>query len=389
MFKGFLPPRAMTSFAFCTAVLVAASSGAVTPLYHLYQQSMNLTPLMITVVFAIYSISLLMALLTIGGLSDYVGRRPVVLGALLLNVAAMILFSTADTVGELILARAVQGVCVGAATTALGAALMDTNRALGPLLNSVQIFLGLMAGALGAAILVTYAPDPLHLVYEILLAVSVVMILLLGAMPETTAGKTGALASLVPHVSVPAASWPVLLRLSPVNIACWALGGLYLSLMPTLVAVTLHAASPLIGGIVVGTLMLSAVIAVSVARHWPVRWLVLGGCSALILGVAVSLIGIELQNVVALLAGTFIAGLGFGTGFSGTLGALLPTAGPNQRAGLLAAFYTQSYLAFSLPSVAAGLAVPFIGLSMTAYIYGAVVMVLTAISMIASMRAKD
>ena len=67
MLKGFLPPRAMTVFAFCTAVLVAASSGAVTPLYHLYQQSMNLTPLLITIVFAIYSISLLMALLTVGG----------------------------------------------------------------------------------------------------------------------------------------------------------------------------------------------------------------------------------------------------------------------------------------------------------------------------------
>jgi hypothetical protein len=59
------------------------------------------------------------------------------------------------------------------------------------------------------------------------------------------------------------------------------------------------------------------------------------------------MIGIHEQQVAALLAGTMIAGAGFGSTFAGTLRALLPTAGPHQRAGLLAAFYLQSYLAFA------------------------------------------
>ena len=99
----------MTAFSFAGAALVAASSSAVTPLYRLYQQSMHLSPLMITLVFAVYAISLLSALLTVGGLSDYIGRRPVILGGLLLNAIAMVLFSYASDVGQLILARAVQG----------------------------------------------------------------------------------------------------------------------------------------------------------------------------------------------------------------------------------------------------------------------------------------
>jgi hypothetical protein len=69
------------------------------------------------------------------------------------------------------------------------------------------------------------------------------------------------------------------------------------------------------------------------------------------------------QQVAALLAGTMIAGAGFGTTFSGTLRALLPTAGPHLRAGLLAAFYLQSYLSFAVPAVIAGISVPLIGLS--------------------------
>src|ERR1700721_2791311 len=118
-----------------------------------------------------------------------------ILVALVLNAVAMVLFVEARDVGELILARAVQGLCVGTGTTALGAAILDTNRARGPLLNSVTPFLGLTAGSLGTATLITFAPDPLHRVYDVLLGLTAVMIALLWMMPESISRKTGALAS--------------------------------------------------------------------------------------------------------------------------------------------------------------------------------------------------
>jgi Major Facilitator Superfamily len=383
----FLPPKAMTLFSFGGAILLAASSSAATPLYHLYQESMHLTPFWITVVFSVYVASLLAGLLTVGGLSDYVGRRPVILAALLLNAAAMILFAEARDVGQLILARAVQGLCVGTGTTALGAAILDTNRARGPLLNSVTAFVGMTAGSLGTAALITFAPDPLHTIYEVLLGLTMLMVALLGVMPETTPRKAGALASLRPHVSVPGQSRSILIRLTPANVASWALGGLYLSLMPTVVATAMRVVSPWVGGVVVSALMLSAAITVAAFRNWPARRLILLGTSTLSLGVMVSLFGIQQQQVAALLAGTLIAGAGFGSTFSGVLRALLPTAEPDQRAGLLSAFYVQSYLAFSLPAVAAGLAVPLIGLSIAAYLYGTIIIVLAIISLAASLWA--
>src|SRR5258708_3802315 len=382
---GSLAPGAMTLFSFAGAMLIAASSSAVTPLYRLYQESMHLTPFVVTIVFAVYVASLLAALLTVGGLSDYVGRRPVILTALLLNAAAMILFAEARDVGQLILARAVQGLCVGVGTTALGAAILDTNRARGPLLNSVTAFLGMTAGSLGGAALIAFAPDPLHRAYQVLLGLTTLMIALLWWMPESTTRKTGALASLRPHVSVPTQSRSVLVRLTPANVASWALGGLYLSLMPTVVATAMGVATPWVGGVVVSALMLTAAVVVATFRDWPARRLILTGTSTLSLGVAVSMFGIWQQQVSALLAGTVIAGAGFGSTFSGTLRALLPTAGPHQRAGLLSAFYLQSYLAFSLPAIAAGLSVPLIGLSTDAYLYCAVIVLLAVISMIASL----
>lgn len=57
------------------------------------------------------------------------------------------------------------------------------------------------------------------------------------------------------------------------------------------------------------------------------------------------------------------------------------TSGP----GCFSAFYVQSYLAFSLPAVAAGLSVPLIGLSTAAYLYGATIILLAVTSLMASL----
>src|SRR5229473_1568556 len=348
-----LSPAVMTVFSLVGAALVVASNSAVTPLYRLYQQSMYLTPLMITLVYAVYTFSLLAALLTVGGLSDYVGRRPVILSGLLLNAIAMVLFSYATDVGQLILARAVQGLCVGTATPVLGAAILDTDHRRGPLLNSVTAFLGLTAGALGAAALVTFAPDPLHLVYELLFALTALMMVLLFVMPETVTRKAGALASL----------------------------------MPTVVATTLGVRAPWVGGIVVAAPWLSAALTVGALRQLAARRLLVLGTGALSLGVVASLLGIWQHSVAALFAGAVIAGLGLGASLSGSLSALLPTAEAHQRAGLLPTFHVLSYLALGLPALVAGASVPLIGLDTVAYVYGAVVIVLAIISMITSLRS--
>src|SRR5258708_35515919 len=98
-----LSPAVMTVFSFVGAALVVASNSAVTPLYRLYQQSMHLTPPAITLGHAVYTFSLLAALLAGGGLSDYSGCRPVILVGLLLNARATVLFPSAADVGRMAL----------------------------------------------------------------------------------------------------------------------------------------------------------------------------------------------------------------------------------------------------------------------------------------------
>ena len=187
---------------------------------------------------------------------------------------------------------------------------------------------------------------------------------------------------------MPAQSRSALLRVAPATIASWALGGFYLSLMPTVVATAMSINAPWVGGVVVAALMLSGALTVGALRLLPARRLLLLGTATLSVGVAVSLLGIWQHSVVALFLGTIIAGIGFGASFAGTLSTLLPTAEAHQRAGLLATFYIISYLAFSLPALAAGLSVPYAGLATVAYVMGGVVILLAIVSLIATVRSE-
>src|ERR1700750_3402672 len=73
---GTLSCYVTTVTAVAAAITFSASGAAPTPLYHEYQEHFGLPPLMLTIIFAAYVLSLLFALLTVGSLSDYVGRRP-------------------------------------------------------------------------------------------------------------------------------------------------------------------------------------------------------------------------------------------------------------------------------------------------------------------------
>ena len=150
-----------------------------------------------------------------------------------------------------------------------------------------------------------------------------------------------------------------------------------------MVRVATGVSPPVIGGLVVSALTFSGAISVLSLRSAAPGRMLSGGIVALAVGVATTLAGVREQLVWLMLVGTVISGIGFGAAFSGTMRTLLPLAKTDERAGLLAAFYVEGYLSFSLPAVLAGLAVPMVGLTVAAYVYGTAVIVVALVSMIA------
>ena len=216
-------------------VLFLAASAAPTPLYRVYQARWGFSATTLTAVFAVYVVFLLMTVLIFGSLSDHVGRRPVIITALAVDTAACILFLLAPGVGALFTARALQGVAVGLAATALGGALLDLRPAgsLAPLVTSNGGTVGLALGALGTSVLVQYGPVPTTLVA---VAAWVRSWPRLSWRPrhrsrEPCAPRPGLAAA--GHQR--AALGPGHLRTGrALPVAVWALGGFYLSLGPSL-----------------------------------------------------------------------------------------------------------------------------------------------------------
>lgn len=381
--QGLMSRRASIVFKIVALGTIALCSSAPTPLYRIYQEHWGLSPVMVTMVFSAYALSLLVALLIAGGLSDFVGRRPVMFAAIMLNAVALVFFIEADSVAALVVARTIQGLATGVGFGTIGAAMLDTHRAHGSLMNSLTPVTCTGIGALVSGLLVAYAPLPTQMVFILLLVVVLLQAVLVWWVPETVAPRPGAWASLRPSFIVPPEARQALLLVSPGNIAIWALGGFYLSLMPSLLRIMTGSASPLLGGIAVAALTFSGALSMLMARMWAGTAILIRSMASLIVGVAITLAGVYATSVATVMTGTVIAGLGFGSGFFGCLRTVVPLAPPHQRAGLLSVIFIISYLALSVPTVVAGLYVPTLGLPVTLYIYGAAVLVLSAISLIA------
>ncbi|WP_454848123.1 MFS transporter [Rhizobium binxianense] len=362
------------------------ASAAPTPLYRIYQENFAVSPVLITVIFAVYAFALLAALLIAGSISDHLGRKPVIFFALVLEATAMALFTLADGPGWLIAARIVQGLATGIAGASLGAALIDVDRARGQIINSIAPLSGMAAGALGTSALIQYGPFPMHLVYAVLLATFVIQAIALWLTVETGGRRPGVLASLKPTVSIPPQVKRTLLLVTPINVANWTLGGFYLSLVPSLVVSTTGNRAPLTGGTVVTALMVAGATTVFLRRTKNPQANLAFGVSATVLGILTVVAGVHLANVPVLILGTLLTGMGFGTSFLGSVGAIMPLAKPDERAGLLSAFYIQSYLAFSLPAILAGFLAKSLGYGLTADLY-ATAIILVSLGGLMALRA--
>lgn len=365
--------------------LLLFASAVPSPLYVVYQEQWDFSEITLTSIFAVYALALLGALLVVGSISDHIGRRPTLLAALAVEIVAMLAFAAADGVGWLFVARMLQGVATGTAMGAISAALLDLQPPsrpwLGALMGAVGPMVGLALGALSAGLLGDYGPDPTRLVFWLLLAAFVVATLALAAVPETVRSDGAWRRSLRPRLGVPRETRAAFIAAIPCMTATWALGGLILSLGGSLTAGVLGESSHLAAALPIAVMCgVSAVVSVRV-RTVTARATARGGLVALIAGIGLALVALALESNLLFLTGGAIAGLGFGPSFAGVFRVLTGLAPVDQRARLVSAVLTVSYLAFSLPAILAGAAVPDLGLRETAEIYGGVLIALAALAL--------
>lgn len=325
-----------------------------------------------------------------GSVSDHAGRRPTLIVALLIEIVAVLLFAEAEGVGWLLAARALQGVATGIAMGSLSAALLDFQPPerpwLGGLVGAVAPMSGLAVGALATGLLVDYGPDPTRLVFWLLLGGFVAALGVAAAVPETVEPDGLWRRTLRPRAGVPVHLRVMFAAALPSLAATWALGGLVLSLGPSITSQLLGADSHLVGGLPIFVMAgVSALMSVLIRDVEP-RSAARGGLVALIVGVSVVLSAIVAESSSLFLAGATICGLGFGPAFAGVFRVLTQLAPPDRRGEVVSSVLVVAYLAYSGPALVAGIAVTQVGLRETALVYGGVLIAMAALALALSHR---
>lgn len=367
--------------------LVLFASAAPSPIYPLYQQLWGFSSFTLTLVFAVYVIALLLMLLTIGSISDHIGRRPVLLGGIAVLILAMVAFAVADGVATLMVARVLQGVATGAILGTLSATMLDLqpNEQIGAMANGAAPGIGLAFGVLVAGLFVEYVPDPRVIVYVLTAIALAGALIVIGRLPETSPrvgfeNRRHVLATVAPRASVPSVVAPVFVAGLPAMLATWSLGGLQLSLGSSVVARVLGITNHAAAGAALAVFFLIAAVAsvlLSAVDPEPKRAL---GLTALLVGVLVTLWGALAASTPIYLIGSAIAGVGFGTTFVAVVGLLSAVTPAAERGRVFAAVFVASYLGFSIPAVIAGAATGHYGLRATYLGYSVYVIVLVVLA---------
>jgi predicted MFS family arabinose efflux permease len=377
--REFIGRRASFWVVATTFGLFLFAAAAPSPLYAVYASLWHFSAGALTEVFAVYAIALLVALLFTGSSSDFVGRRPIILVAIVIQLASIVLFLVASGIEWLFAARIAQGIATGIATGALGAALVDLqppeNPALASLVNSAGPILSLGIGALVSAVLVQYAPDPLHLIYWVTLLGFIAALAAVAVMPEPGVRRSGV--RWVPRISVEPAVRREFVATLPILVAGWAVAGFYLSLGPSLASQLAASSNRVLGGLAIFLLTDIGAVAVVITRSWATTRAMMVGGVILGAGLVVAVAAIALSSPLLFFAATALTGVGFGPAWLGVLRTLVALAAPTARAALLAAVFVVAYLALALPAVLAGFLATRIGLHNAALWYGAGLVVLT------------
>ncbi|GAB3287542.1 MFS transporter [Parasphingorhabdus pacifica] len=363
------------SFRVAAAVLALflVASTVPTPLYSIYQQSWGFSSTTLTGVFAIYSVGVLLSLLLLGSMSDHVGRRPVLVGAVVVEIVAMVVLAVAPGVGWLCAGRFVQGLATGVATSTSSGALLDfqkrgTNK--GPTVNSLATSYGLAGGSLLAGLLAQFAPAPTQLAYFVAILGFALVLPAVLMMPEPIAGPRSLRRALRPQRPVvPTGRGVTFALMGTAILASWTVGSMFMALGPSVVRELLGGSPHLLGGLTLVFLTGSGGLAQLHTTGWTGARSARVATPLLITGLAAVAAAVLAGSIVAFFAGAIVLGVGWGLMFTGGLRMLTGLADPQRRAGVSATIYLIAYTSASVPSVSLGFVTTAYGLTTATVVF--------------------
>jgi MFS family permease len=343
---------------------VMAFSTLPTPLYALYQQRDGFPTWVVTVVFAAYAVGVIASLFLIGHISDWAGRRRMVLVAVALELLAGVLFLFWNDVSGLLVARFISGVGVGALTASATAHLSELRAIARPeesprLAGTVSTVVntgGLALGPLIAGLLAQFLPAPLIVPYVVFLVVLAVAAVAVALVPETVERAEERPAYRPQRISLPAGSRSAFSAAAVAAFAGFAVFGLFTSLAPSVLAGPLHETSRLMAGVVPFSVFAASALSQIVFARLASRSQLIVSLVLVVAGLAGLAAGVLVSNPAVFVVAGILAGAGVGLQFRSAVAVAASLAEPTRRGEVLAAIFLIAYIGLAVPVLLVGVA---------------------------------
>jgi predicted MFS family arabinose efflux permease len=358
---------------------VTAFSTAPSSLYGLYERQEHLSGLTITIVYAVYAAGIVVSLVLVGHISDWYGRRTVLLPALGLAAVAAVVFLVWRTLTGLLIARVLTGLALGAAVATATAFITDldgdpgdvaTRRAT--IVATIANIGGLAVGPLIAGILARYAVHPLTLPFLVALVALAVGMGLVILAPEGHQAPDPRPRYRPQRLTAPANARRQFAAAAVGAFTAFGVAGLFAGLAGTLLAGPLHHSSPALTGLTIFLTFGASVLVQITTTSWPAHRLIAAGLVPLItgLGLLVASAWTSPPSLELFLISGVVAGGGIGAIIRGSLTVAVAASGRDDRAGTLATFFTAGYVGISLPVIGIGVALQHLSPRVTLLIFG-------------------
>jgi predicted MFS family arabinose efflux permease len=356
--------QAFWAVAFTFLALMAFST-VPSPLYTLYRARDDFSLFTVTVIYAVYAIGVVSALLLAGHLSDWYGRRRLLLLSVGFAILSAVVFLASKGLGALLVARLIDGVSVGLVLSAATAYMTElaaigrpeTTRGRAQLTTTAVNVGGLGVGTLVAGALAQWVADPLTVPYLVFLVA-----LLLGAIgialaPETQEGPQPRPRYRPQRLSIPHDERSRFFAAALSTFMAFAAVGLFVGLAGLFLAVTLHHPSLALSGAVIGGIFAGSVVAQILTASWPVARVFEAGMAAMVLGLGLAVLAVWVQrpSLALFIFGGVLIGGGAGAIFKGAIGTVLGISSPDRIAESLVGVFLSAYVGLSLPVVGAGI----------------------------------
>jgi len=386
------------AFAFLS---VTALSTAPSALYGLYERHEHFSPITITIVYAVYAAGVTASLLLAGHVSDWYGRKAVLIPALTLAVAAAVLFISWQSLTGLLVARVMTGLALGATVATATAYITDLDsdptrpgaavtRRAGTVGRIAQVG-GLAIGPLTSGLLARYAPGGLTLPYVVLLVALVVAMLAVLLAPDGRPVAQPLPRYRPQRLKVPAHARGQFLAAIAGAALAFATWGLVAGLAGRFLAGPLHHPSPALTGAAIFLTFGVGIVVQTTTTNWPTRRLLSAGIPTIILGLAILVVSAWTTppSLALFLIGGVVTGIGASAIFRASFNIVISTSHPDDRAGALATLFIAGYMALSLPVLGLGIVLLYLSPQVTLLIFGLTIVLIILAAAPTLLRQPD